>query len=124
MLYSLDSNGNITEIKSIPHQGDYDTWRNRLDDKEYQEIYDELCSRISGSEIETSSWISPGSDRRGTVFQPIYEKACRCNYDAAALFFGLIVWRVFMEHDEAWSFGRYRLNNVPIRGLTYFRINP
>lgn len=51
-------------------------------------------------------------------------KAGWCNYDAAALFFGLIVWRVFMEHDEAWSFGRYRLNNVPIRGLTYFRINP
>ena len=27
-----------------------------------------------------------------------------------------------MEHDETWAFGRYELNNVPIAGLTYFRI--
>ena len=27
-----------------------------------------------------------------------------------------------MEHPEAWSFGRYKLRDVEIRGLTYFRI--
>lgn len=118
MLYSLDSE---KYINVIPHQSDYDIWRSRLTDAEYQAIYDELHSRISESEIETSSWM-PGSDWTGTVFQPIYEKACRCDNEAAAKFFGLIVWCVFKEHDETWSFGRFKLNDVPIKGLTYFRI--
>ncbi len=51
-----------------------------------------------------------------------YEKACRCDHEAAAKFFGLIVWCVFKEHDETWSFDRFKLNDVPIKGLTYFRI--
>ena len=118
MLYSLDSN---TRITRIPHRDDYDTWRSRLTDEEYQAIYDNLHSRISDSEIETSSWI-PGSDWTGTVFQPIYERACKCDTEAAAKFFGLIVWHVFMEHDKTWAFGKFELNNVPIAGLTYFRI--
>lgn len=118
MLYSIDSGQNS---KNIPHRSDYDRWRGRLTDEEYQAIYDNLHARISESEIETSSWI-PGSDWTGTVFQPIYEKACRYDHEAAAKFFGLIVWHVFMEHDETWSFGRYKLNDIPIEGLTYFRI--
>ena len=118
MLYSIDSEKYIT---NIPYRENYDTWRCGLTDSEYQAITDELHSRINGKEIETSSWI-PGSDWRGTVFQPIYEKACQHDADAAARFFGLIVWRVFMEHEETWSFGRYKLNKVPIKGLTYFRI--
>ncbi len=109
-------------IKSIPHKRGYNHWRNRLTDAEYQAIYDELNSRISGSEIETSSWI-PGRDWSGTVFQPIYEKACQYNEDAAAKFFGLILWHVVMDHEEVWSFGRYRLGDIPIEGLTYFRID-
>lgn len=27
-----------------------------------------------------------------------------------------------IEHPEAWSFGRYELDGIPIEGLTYFRI--
>jgi hypothetical protein len=70
MLYSLDSSGPDQKVTSIPHQNDFDTWRGRLTDEEYQAIYDNLHARISESEIETSSWI-PGSDWTGTVFQPI-----------------------------------------------------
>lgn len=119
MLYSIDSDDYIS---SIPHRRDYDRWRRGITDAEYQAIYDELNSRISGSEIETSSWI-PGSDWTGTVFQPIYEKACQYDEGAAAKFFGLILWRVVMEHEEVWAFGRYKLGDIPIEGLTYFRID-
>lgn len=119
MLYSIDT-GN--EIARIPHLRDYEKRRSRLTAAEYTAIYNELASRISGSEIETSSWI-PGSDWTGTVYQPIYEKACNQDVNASAKFFGLILWHVFMEHEEWWSFGRYKFNNIPIEGLTYFRIN-
>jgi hypothetical protein len=120
MLYSIESK---SEITSIPHAQDYTQWRSRLTDAEYAAIVAELDSRIEGTEVQTSSWI-PGADWTGTVFQPIYEKACRRDEDAAARFFGLIVWDVFMQHDDWWAFGRYEKDGIPIRGLTYFKIDP
>ena len=119
MLYSIDSD---CPIDSIPHEKDYLQWKKRISDEDYRAIFDELSSRISGSEIETSSWI-PGSDWTGTVFQPIYEDACDYDPVAAAKFFGLILWDVVRSQKESWSFGRYKLGDVPIEGLTYFRIN-
>ena len=120
MLYSIDSD---CYIESIPHRLDYDRWRQGLSDAEYQTIFDELFKRIDGSEIETSSWI-PGSDWTDTVFQPIYEKACHYDDRAAAKFFGLILWHAVLEHPDTWAFGRYKFGDVPIEGLTYFRIDP
>lgn len=120
MIYSIEAE---SYIERIPHLKDYKRWRSGLSDKEYQNIYDELFERIDGSEIETSSWI-PGSDWTGTVFQPIYEKACYRDNREAAKFFGLILWHVILEHDEVWAFGRYKLGDIPIEGLTYFRIGP
>ena len=119
MLYSVD---NARVIKNIPHSSDYKRWRKQLTDQEYKDIYDELTSRICGSEIQTSSWV-PGSDWTGTVFQSIYEKACNHDKNASARFFGLILWHAVMKHKEWWSFGRFNLNNIPIEGLTYFRID-
>jgi hypothetical protein len=54
---------------------------------------------------------------------PIYEKAARSDEVAAGMCFGLMLWKFFMEHPEAWSFGRYELNELRIEGLTYFRID-
>jgi len=119
MLYSIDTNSYITRI---PHKSDYDRWKAGLAESECQAIYDELESLISDSEIETSSWI-PGSNWAGTVYDPIYSKACQYDESASAKFFGLILWHVVMEHDEVWSFGRYKLGEIPIEGLTYFRID-
>jgi len=119
MLYSIDSE---SFIDTIPHRPDYDRWRKRISDTDFDAICDELNSRIGGKEIETSSWI-PGADWTGTVFQPIYEDACDYDATAAAKFFGLIVWKVFRDHDDTWSFGRYKLRDIPIAGLTYFRID-
>lgn len=119
MLYSIDTG---SFIKTIPHRKDYDRWRKSISDEDYQAIYDELRTLISGSEIKTSSWI-PGSDWTGTVYEPIYFNACNEDEVASAKFFGLIVWHVFLEHEYVWSFGRYKLGDIPIAGLTYFRIH-
>lgn len=120
MLYAIESDSEITKI---PHRREFDHWRGRLSDFEYQAIVDDLNSRIEGTEIQTSSWM-PGSDWSGTVFQPIYENACEFSETSSALFFGLIVWVVFMERPEWWSFGRYEKNGIPIAGITYFQIAP
>ena len=118
MLYAVDSQSYVT---TVPHSSDFDTWRKRLSDGEYDALVAELRSRIECDEIHTSSWI-PGADWTGTVFQPIYEKACGHNPEAAAKFFGLVLWSVLLEDGDVWGFGRYEKNGVPIEGMTYFKL--
>ena len=118
MLYSIDS---CSYIKSIPHRQEFDLWRRGLSGAEYQAIADELNDRIEGGEIHTSSWI-PGADWSDTVFEPIYEKACRRNQQASAKFFGLILWAVLLDREDVWAFGRYEKNGTPIEGMTYFKL--
>ncbi|OQA95611.1 MAG: hypothetical protein BWY23_02359 [Spirochaetes bacterium ADurb.Bin218] len=110
------------EIDYIPHSKEFYYFKNRLSDEEFNLIVKELNSRIDTNEIHTSSWM-PGSDWTGTVYEPIYTKACKNDFENSAKFFGLILWYVIMNRPEKWSFGRYYKNEIPIRGLTYFRID-
>jgi len=73
--------------------------------------------------VQTSSWIH-GADCNGTVFNPIYTRACNGDERAAAKGFGLIVWDTFLRRDDGWAFGRYEKDGAPIEGLTYFKIDP
>jgi hypothetical protein len=101
MLYSTNSNKRVT---TIPYEREY-----------------KLGAKIGNTDIQTSSWM-PGHDWSNTVFDPIYSKACNCDYDQAAQFFGLLVWEVFLNHPDCWAFGRYELDGIPIQGLTYFKV--
>ena len=118
MLYSID---NLKPITSVPHEESFIRWKAKIDPLKYEAIKNELRGRLTESEVHTSSWM-PGSNWMGTVFEPIYIEACSLNQEAAALFFGLILWEVMMEDEHDWSFGRYSVGNVPIEGMTYFRI--
>ena len=124
MLYAIGDEGPEL-ITRIPHEREYEVWMSRLDDADIRAIDEEFERRIEAKEnpeVVTSSWL-PGSDWTGTPFMPIYEKAARCDMTAAGMCFGLMLWEFFMQHPESWSFGHYKLNEVPIEGLTYFRID-
>jgi hypothetical protein len=121
MLYATD-NGKLTPVTEIPHKMKYFIWLSKLSHTEYNAIINELNRRIDGTEIKTSS-LMPGNDWTGTVFEPIYTKACGFDEEQSVLFFGLIVWLVLMDRPEAWSFGRYEKDRTHIKGITYFRIN-
>lgn len=108
-------------ITCIPHKENYDTWKKGLSDAEFEAVMSEISNRIGGDEIATSSWL-PGRIWIDTPFQPIWEKACSKNPEAAAKFFGLLVWRALQEDPGHWAFGRYEKDGVPIEGMTYFRI--
>lgn len=103
MLYSIDK-GRYMDF--IPYEEEFRIWRRRLTDEQYHRIYEDLNQRIASNEIHTSSWM-PGSDWSQTVFDPIYNVACQCNEEAAAKFFGLILWVVVKDRPDVWSYGRY-----------------
>jgi hypothetical protein len=119
MLYSVDT---AKYIDDIPHTLEYRTWLSRLPQSDLDLIRQELIRRIEGDEIHTSSWM-PGSDWTGSIFYPIYERACLRNQEAAAMCFGLILWQILLERQEVWGFGRYEKDGIPIKGLTYFRLH-
>ncbi|MBA2719525.1 MAG: hypothetical protein H0U52_09840 [Chloroflexi bacterium] len=75
----------------------------------------------SGAEIATAGWL-PGSDWTGTAFQPIYDKAARGDFGAAAMFFGQLVWLTIMGREERWGSGRYQVDGRDIGSRTYFRL--
>ena len=117
MLFTIDKE----PIKYIPHKQQYDIWRNNLSQEEFEAIVQALNERINTDEVHTAGWI-PGSEWEGTVFYPIYEKACLGDVDAAGKCFGLIMWEIMMNRPEAWAFGRYEKDGIPIQSLTYFKI--
>jgi hypothetical protein len=49
--------------------------------------------------------------------------ACNRDIDAWRKFFGLLVWKYTMEHEDTWSFGRYDIRGVAVEGLAYFKID-
>lgn len=118
MLYSLDTG---KYVKTLPHEKDYKKWKSNLSDEDYKKIVDALNCKIDGSDINTSSWI-PGSEWAGTVYEPLYF-ACKGNPTKAGMFFGLILFKLMLERDDVWGFGKYEKNGVSIKGITYFLLN-
>tara|TARA_R110002072_G_scaffold30353_2_gene94844 strand:+ start:3477 stop:3854 length:378 start_codon:yes stop_codon:yes gene_type:complete len=117
-LFSIDSH---EYVDRMIHEASFNRCKARLSAQAYDTIVQELASRFDADEVQTSSWI-PGSDWTGTIWEPIYSKACMGDVTQAALFFGLLVWRVALDHPEVWGFGRYQLNGKDIAGMTYFRL--
>lgn len=121
MLYSVDDK----RMDYVPRgrRKAFDYWRSRMTPNDFEAICAALEVRFNTDEVHTSSWI-PGSDWTGTPYQPIYEDACGRDPEAAAKFFGLIVWYVAAtRHPGIWGFGHFEKDGVSIQGMTYFRRN-
>ncbi len=69
---------------------------------------DELIDE-AGVKIPTARWL-PGSDWRGTVFEPIHRTAANEDYARAAMFFDQLVSYAIMRRTERWACGRYEVD--------------
>jgi hypothetical protein len=118
MLYSIQKGKFVTVL---PHEKEFKVWKSKLNTNDYNVIINELNNRVDGDEIHTAGWI-PGSNWMGTVFEPLFH-ACGKNEESAAKFFGIIVFKVIMDRSDCWGFGKYEKNGVPIRSMTYFKLN-
>jgi len=117
MLNGIEGN----KITAVWHKKFFDASKNWLSDDEYQTIVDELNRIVQksiddGEDIVVSSFI-PGSDWSGTVWEPIYTKACGFDFDHSAQFFGLLVYQVLIDRPEAWYF----IKQDVAKGMIYFR---
>ena len=124
MLIALKENGTLKYITRQPHESEFRQWRRSLTPVDFENI----CAALNGyvdtqgrGEIATSSWI-PGADWTGTPYEPIYH-AVDDSWELARFFFGMIVWHVFLNRPETWSFGRYPRNPNETIGLTYFKLD-
>jgi len=124
-----------SEVRTVWHKKDYNTWTRRLSKFELDSIQEALNNYIDYPDqpnnlldsildgkrrIITSSWV-PGNNWTGTPFQAIYEKACNYNEESAAKCFGLILQEIIIKRPETWMFGRYKMSDDrPIKGMTYF----
>ena len=113
------------EIHTIPYRAQFDTLRARLTASEFEAMVGRIDELIDagGAEVATAGWL-PGSDWTGTVFEPIYTKAARGDFDRSAMFFGQLVWYVIMHRPERWASGRYEVDGRDIGSRTYFRLGP
>jgi len=115
MLYDPKDN----QLTHIPHSEEYEQWRARLSDADYDAIIAELHRIMDEKQSFNASHI-PGRDWQGTVYQPIYH-ACADNWNQARLFYGLLVWIAAQLHADDWHFYREESRGRDHIGLTYFK---
>ena len=118
MLSSIENN----IVKAVWYKKFFDASKNWLSDDEYQAMINELNRVIqekldNKEKVVVSSFI-PGSDWSGTVWDPIYTKACGFDFDHSAQFFGLLVCQVLIDREETWYFIK---QETAARGMIYFR---
>ncbi|MDR1871699.1 MAG: hypothetical protein LBS60_07215 [Deltaproteobacteria bacterium] len=126
-LFYIQGNGKIERVVAVPHQGHNQPIINRIPNREFLAIKDEINRLVdlvvdSPHELITAGWL-PGNDWTGTVWEPIYI-AANLNFDLSGMIFGAIVFQVMMERDEDWSLGKYQIDGRDIGSNTYFRIYP
>ena len=92
----------------------------RMSEAEVGAVRSALDARIEGSRIETSAWI-PGSDWRGTPWQPIFDVGAKGSFELAALMFGLFVWEAFERHPADWFTTKFSAGGEEDRFRVYFR---
>lgn len=119
MLWSFDRDA---LVEDLPHEQEFNFWRGKLSDADYERVVEAINEAIGDDEVSTAGWI-PGHDWTGTPYEPLYY-ACGKNTEQAGRFFGLIVFKLLMDRqDRAWGFGLYEKGGVPITSMTYFVVN-
>ena len=117
MLFDLNGN----QMTYIPHKRDYDAWRARISDGDYDRAVEAIREYMADKDVFTSSYI-PGPDWTDTPYQPLYH-ACGQSVQQSGFFFGLIVWIIVMNDDETWLFKPSDKEADDPLGMTYWRRN-
>lgn len=117
MLYDLHEN----EIKRIPksREVNYQKWRKKLSNEEYNNAVSEIKRLINGKDNFNSSYL-PGKNWLGTPLEPLYH-ACGKSEEQSGYFFGLLVWEVIIKDSDVWYFKSPDKDSDDPLGKVYFR---
>ena len=108
-------------VSEVWHKDFFNARKAELKDANYKEMIGKLDELVQecmdrGDNVVVSSFI-PGSDWRGSVWQPIYDDACGQDFEHSAMFFGLLVQKVLIDREEKWYF----LKQDNVKGMIYFQ---
>jgi hypothetical protein len=117
MLFDLSGK----QITHVPHKHDYDTWRSRISDADYDGAVAAIREYMAEKEVFNSGFI-PGNDWTGTPYQPLY-LACGQSFQQSGFFFGLIVWITVMDDPDEWLFKPSDKDGQDPLGMSYWRKN-
>lgn len=111
------------QITDIPRRrrADFNAWRDNLADSDYEAVFDainEYVDTVPPDKPFVSSFI-PSAIWGDVPCQPLID-ACNQNEEYAGFFFGLIVWKVMIDHEEDWMF-KPADKEDDILGTTYWR---
>ncbi len=121
MLYSIDGK-QITEIPRR-RRTDFKAWQDNLADFDYEAVFDAInkyVDAVPSNKPFVSSYI-PGHDWTDTLYEPLYI-ACGRSIEQSGWFFGLIVWKAMIDHEDKWVF-KLADKDDDVLGTTYWRIN-
>jgi hypothetical protein len=121
-LYSPDG----IEITDVPHQAEFDLYKDRLTEEQIVAIQYALSQFVdgemaAGKTFVTSSWVpnaithDDGHEWAETPFYPIWDLACGHSWEQSGWCFGLFLWEHMMGREEDWMF--YQKDDI--RGKTY-----
>lgn len=117
MLYDI---GAMKPVTKMPHEKEFRRWCSHMRASDFQAVVAHLDNMISGDEVHTAGWM-PGNNWNNTPVAPV-AAACGGNLHQSGQFFGLLVFYTIMQRQDAWGFGKYTKNGVPIHSMTYFRL--
>lgn len=120
MLFSIDSDEPITDIPRR-RQEQWNQWLENIPDADYDAIIEAINGYVDNQDCFTSSFI-PRAIWGDEPCQPLIA-ACGGNEEHAGFFFGLIVWKVMIDHPEQWFFKLADKEGDDILGTTYWRRN-
>jgi len=109
-------------LTGMPHQKEYDRWRQNLSDDDYKGVIDAIhdaldTARDNGAPLYSSRL--PGSNWANTPYMPIY-LACKKDELVAKLFYGQLCWEAVQSHEDDWTVINESRDDDSIGGKIYF----
>ncbi len=115
-------------ITCVPYEDEFRAKRKRMSPDEDEALVAEIRSKLDATAVGkaiAAGWIA-GGKWAGTAFMPVYEKVCRYDEEASALFYGIFFMNVVIEHPSLWrrvKLERQKSESESIEYAMYWRTN-
>ena len=98
--------------------------KSRISEDEYKAIVDYIDEILDAIVNAGGRTFAPGqnipSDWSGTPMQVVYDKACNLDFEASALWLGLVAMQVIIDRPEKWIATKTEFKGRDFEQMIYF----